>query len=287
MEGALGALAAGWRRRLIAAMTLLEADLDFSDEADVSQAVVAQACSMTDLIATELDQVLSSFSTGERVREGFVVVIAGPPNAGKSSLLNALARRDVAIVSAMAGTTRDAIEVRLDLGGVPVTLIDTAGLRESDDMIEQEGVRRALALADRADLLIKLRAIDSEPDQFASTVKTLFVATKSDLPGRSRAGEMSISVRDGSGIEILLQAIIAELSRFSAPEPALLTRERHRLAVTDALAALRRASASPFLQTELVAEEVRIAIRALERLVGRVDVEDVLDQLFASFCIGK
>lgn len=291
MTGTLGKQAAAWRSRLIEAMALLAADIDFSDEGDVSGPLVDEALAIAAGIVAELREALGSFAMGERVREGFVVVLAGPPNAGKSSLLNALARRDVAIVSAMAGTTRDAIEVRLDLAGLPVTLVDTAGLRESTEAIEAEGVRRALDLVARADLVLKLRAIDSLPDRFASIQKTLCIATKadlaSDLAGQALPGEIAVSSQTGAGLDDLLASIIAELGALSQPEPALLTRERHRVAVSDAALALERALDARHGQVELLAEEVRLAVTALERLVGRIDVEDVLDQLFSGFCIGK
>lgn len=287
MEGALGELAAGWRLRLTEAMALLAAEIDFSDEGDVSGPIVADALAIVAAVAAELRRALGGFDMGERVREGFVVVLAGPPNSGKSSLLNALARRDVAIVSPVAGTTRDAIEIRLDLGGLPVSLIDTAGLRESVDPIEAEGVRRARALVERADLVLSLRAIDSDPVRIQQDAVAIAIATKSDLPGVALPDELPVSVRTGAGIDALLAAIVARLGPKRGSEPALLTRERHRIAVTDAIAALERALASPHGQAELLAEDVRLAVRALERLVGRIDVEDVLDQLFAGFCIGK
>ncbi|MDR6874705.1 tRNA modification GTPase [Bosea sp. BE125] len=291
MTGTLGKQATAWRGRLIEGMALLAADIDFSDEGDVSGPLVDEALAIAAGIVGELREALGSFAMGERVREGFVVVLAGPPNAGKSSLLNALARRDVAIVSAMAGTTRDAIEVRLDLAGLPVTLVDTAGLRESADAIEAEGVRRALDLVARADLVLKLRAIDSLPDRFASIQKTLCIATKadlaSDLASQALPGEIAVSSQTGAGLDDLLASIMAELGTLSQPEPALLTRERHRVAVSDAVFALERAIDARHGQVELLAEEVRLAVMALERLVGRIDVEDVLDQLFSGFCIGK
>jgi tRNA modification GTPase len=291
MTGTLGKQAAAWRSRLIESMALLAADIDFSDEGDVSGPLVDEALAIAAGILTELREALGNFAMGERVREGFIVVLAGPPNAGKSSLLNALARRDVAIVSATAGTTRDAIEVRLDLAGLPVTLVDTAGLRESVDAIEAEGVRRALDLVARADLVLKLRAIDSPPDRFVSIQKALCVATKadlaSDLAGQALPGEIAVSSQTGAGLDDLLASIVAELGALSVPEPALLTRERHRVAVSDAVLALERASDARHGQVELLAEEVRLAVTALERLVGRIDVEDVLDQLFSGFCIGK
>jgi len=287
MDGVLGTLVSGWRRQLIEAMALLEAELDFSDEGDVAGPIVDQAKDLANLVSVELASALRGFSAGERVRDGFVVVISGPPNAGKSSLMNALARRDVAIVSPTAGTTRDAIEVRLDLAGLPVILIDTAGLRDSEDAIEAEGVRRAEGLAQRADLLLKLRAIDSEADRLSVETRSLKLATKADLGGQAQADEIAVSVQTEQGIDTLLSSIVAALRELAPSEPALLTRERHRLAVTEALAALRRAVELDASRAELICEEFRVATRALERLIGRVGVEDVLDQLFSGFCIGK
>ena len=287
MEGALGEMSSRWRLRLIEAMALLAAEIDFSDEGDVTGPLVEQALAGVAQVLPELRAALGSFTMGERVREGFVVVLAGPPNAGKSSLLNALARRDVAIVSPVAGTTRDAIEIRLDLSGLPVLLVDTAGLRDSLDPIESEGVRRARALVARADLVLSLRAIDSEPDRIHHDARSLAIATKADLPGLVLPGELPISVMTGGGLEALLTAIVGRLTALTQSEPALLTRERHRLAVTEAIAALERVAAATHAHAELLAEDIRLAVLALERLVGRIDVEEVLDQLFAGFCIGK
>ena len=287
MDGALGERCAHWRKRLVEAMALLAAELDFSDEGDVGGPLIEQACALAAEVLAELRQALGSFARGERVRDGFVVVLSGPPNAGKSSLLNALARRDVAIVSAVPGTTRDAIEVRMDLAGLPVLLVDTAGLRDSDDAIEAEGVRRALALAERADLVLSLRAIDSQPNRTVAAERHLAVATKIDLPGAVLPGEIGVSAMTGESVSALLDAIAARLSGHAGAEPALLTRERHRIAVSDAIDALTRMTQAGHGQAEMLAEDVRLAVAALERLVGRVDVEDVLDQLFAGFCIGK
>lgn len=288
MEGALGVRVEEWRAQLISTMALLEAEIDFSDEGDVGGGVVADALALICQVVGELRAVLGTFDMGERVREGFVVVLAGPPNAGKSSLLNALARRDVAIVAATPGTTRDAIEVKLDLAGLPVTLIDTAGVRESTDPVESEGVRRSLALIARADLVLTLRAIDSEPNSFAvDGTAAIALATKADLGGPVHPGELAISAKTGQGVEALCEAIAARLGSEVSSEPALLTRERHRQAVGQAIAALERAFSGDQTQVELLAEEVRVAVAALQRLVGRIDVEDVLDQLFSGFCIGK
>ncbi|MCO5090509.1 tRNA uridine-5-carboxymethylaminomethyl(34) synthesis GTPase MnmE [Bosea sp. (in: a-proteobacteria)] len=287
MDGALGDLVGRWRAALIEAMSLLAAELDFSDEGDVGGPLQQQALGLAAEALDSLRRALGGFAMGERVREGFVVVLAGPPNVGKSSLLNALARRDVAIVSAVAGTTRDALEVRLDLAGLPVILIDTAGLRDSADPVEAEGVGRARALVARADLVLGLRGVDSEPYRIEAASRLLAVATKADLAGPVLPGELPISVRTGAGLTELLDAIAARLRGLDPGEPALLTRERHRIAVADAIAALQRAVTARHQEGELLAEDIRLAVVALERLVGRIDVEDVLDRLFAGFCIGK
>lgn len=287
MEGALGTAVAGWRQPLVEAQALLAAELDFSDEGDVEGPLVERALQLTAGVLDGLRDAQRGFAHGERVREGFVVVLAGPPNAGKSSLLNALARREVAIVSPVAGTTRDAIEVRLDLDGLPVTLIDTAGLRDSDDAIEAEGVRRARDLAAKADLVLSLRAIDSDADRDHPGGSVIALATKADLGGTVRPGELRVSARSGEGMPELLALLVRRLAGEEQPEPALLTRERHRAAIAEAVVALERILASPGAPAELLAEDLRLAVRALERLLGRVDVEDVLDQLFAGFCIGK
>lgn len=286
MEGALGQAAATWRSRLIEAMMLLEAEIDFSDEGDVGGPLIAEAVARAQGVLGSLQVALGSFAAGERVREGFVVVLAGPPNAGKSSLLNALARRDVAIVSPIAGTTRDAIEVRLDLGGIPVVLVDTAGLRESADEVEAEGVRRARQKATHADLVLRLRSPDSEPERDIGTTE-IVVATKLDLGGSTRPGEVGVSAVTGAGLPELIALIASRLGRLGQAEPALVTRERQRVAILDAMAAIDRAALLPQEQPELIAEEFRLAVRALERLIGKVDVEDVLDSLFSGFCIGK
>lgn len=287
MDGALGQMAQGWRRNLIEAMALLAAELDFSDEGDVAGPLVADATAIVAGVLAELRAALGSFSAGERVRDGFVVVLAGPPNAGKSSLLNALARREVAIVSPIAGTTRDAIEVRLDLAGLPVILIDTAGLRDTTDAIETEGVRRAQALVARADLVLDLRAVDSDPVRHDIAENAVAIATKADLPERPLPGELAISVTSGDGLDGLLATIREKLGGLAQGEPALLTRQRHRIAVSEAITGLERAVACPTDQVELMAEDLRLSVVALERLIGRIGVEDVLDTLFSGFCIGK
>jgi len=268
-------------------MARLEAEIDFSDEGDVGGPLIAEAVAGARGVLGSLQVALGSFAAGERVREGFVVVLAGPPNAGKSSLLNALARRDVAIVSPIAGTTRDAIEVRLDLGGIPVVLVDTAGLRESGDEIEAEGVRRARQKAAHADLVLRLRSPDSDPERNVIDTAEIGVATKADLGGHTEPDEIGVSAVTGAGLPELIELIAVRLDKLGQAEPALVTRERQRVAVTDAAIAIERAILLPHEQPELIAEELRLAVRALERLIGRVDVEDVLDSLFSGFCIGK
>jgi tRNA modification GTPase len=296
---------------------LIEARIDFADEGDVPEDLMTPALEGARALRDEIATALSDQRRGERLREGLVVAIAGPPNAGKSSLINRIARREAAIVSPYAGTTRDVIEVHLDLGGAPVMLLDTAGIRESDDPVEQEGVRRARARAADADLV--LWVVDATAKEGAAVgegaatgqtsaagtqvdggAATWTILNKIDLFERGinepasltkddASRSFAVSARTGEGLAELLGA----LERFAADfldgaEPVLITRERHRLALQEALAALDRAQAEPpFDREEIVAEELRLAARALGRLVGRVDVEDILDVIFRDFCIGK
>jgi len=283
LSGALGERAEGWRSKLIRAAALLEATIDFADEevpVDVSPEVL-------DLIATvmaELAREQSGSHIAERIRDGFEVAIVGPPNAGKSTLLNALAGRDAAITSEIAGTTRDVIEVRMDLSGLPVTVLDTAGLRETDDRIEGIGIERALARAETADMRVFL---DTGAPLMLRLVDGDIVANaKVDLTGAAGFGVSGIS---GAGVEELVTRITAQLET-RASNAALATRERHRMAIARAISALSdaefevRAGAE---RAELASENIRTAIRSLESLVGRVDVEAVLDEIFSSFCLGK
>jgi tRNA modification GTPase len=300
LEGGLGHAVEAWREELLQILASLEASLDFSDEGDVPEGLETTAAQRIEGLANAMAAVLKN-RTGERLRDGFVVVLAGAPNAGKSTLLNTLARRDVAIVSPVAGTTRDAIEVRCDLGGLPVTFVDTAGIRDSDDPVEREGVARARAHAAKADLVLWLRAPDgagetTDESGIARTspadqpeTQVLRVATKADL-GADTSADHVISATTGHGIPELLTAIEqAALGGHTTDADVVLTRQRHRNALEHAVTALDRA----LLQLrngqdlELVTEEVRLATRAVGRITGRVDVDDVLDRLFASFCIGK
>ncbi|HEU6442743.1 MAG TPA: tRNA uridine-5-carboxymethylaminomethyl(34) synthesis GTPase MnmE [Microvirga sp.] len=288
LEGRLGDTAERWREEILQALALLEASLDFSDEGDVPEDLEADILHRLDRLHGEIGRALANRS-GERLREGLTVVLAGPPNAGKSTLLNALARRDVAIVSPIAGTTRDIIEVHCDLGGLPVVIVDTAGLRESGDAIEQEGVSRARARAQDADLVLWLVPPGDEETTPPPARRLLRVGTKADVSRNRHDCDLLISASTGEGLTELIAALEHEAEAALGQGDALLTRERHRRALErahDSLVAGREllATGGPL---ELAAEEVRLASRAVGEISGRVDVEDVLDRLFSSFCIGK
>ena len=370
LQGALRVPAEAWREKLIKALALVEARIDFSDEADVPENLLAPALAMAGSLADEIAGALADSQRGERLREGLVVAIAGPPNAGKSTLLNRIAKREAAIVSPYAGTTRDVIEVHLDLGGWPVTLLDTAGIRETDDPVELEGVKRARARAEAADLVLWVVEANSavipgrrdaanpesiifagehgfrapafgasrnddntrksseksqkhpetwliynkidlfkgtkqtnelgkqnnqKNEAISSTTKSLRSIVKEGLTHKNELLltknelEYNISATTGEGLEALLAHLASHAEGFLAgAESALVTRGRHRRALGDALAALKRAQTPAVASHEdLLAEELRIASRALGRLTGRVDVEDILDVIFRDFCIGK
>jgi tRNA modification GTPase len=344
MQGLLGNRVETWRDRLIHALALIEARIDFSDETDVAADLVMPALEATRALEREIAAALAEGHRGERLREGLVVAIAGPPNAGKSTLLNRIARREAAIVSPFAGTTRDVIEVHLDLGGLPVTLLDTAGIRDTDDPVEMEGVRRARERAEAADLVLWVVDINAtenagakptasgppvwvvrnkidlvrQPDGTNESNKLLYCKTEStfmtyepltdivsngltasnrliDAAQRNESSfntneyVFNISSVSGEGFDALLAQLARLADSFLAgAEPALVTRERHRLALEDTMAALRRALKPELVgHDDLLAEELRIAARALGRLTGRVDVEDILDVIFRDFCIGK
>jgi tRNA modification GTPase len=293
--GALGRLYDGWRGRLVAALAHLEAAIDFPDE-DLPEDLVAKFRGDVNKLAAEMARHLDDGRRGERLRRGLMIAIVGPPNAGKSSLLNALARRDAAIVSARAGTTRDVVEVWLDLAGLPVMAADTAGLREAADEIEAEGVRRARQWAGTADLKIVVFAADEAPAAGVEMVgpDTLVVVNKVDLgdPGWRRdfdgIGIFKMSLKSGEGVEAFIAALTAVArERMGAGDgsAALLTRARHREAVVFCRDALDRALEARL--PELAAEDLRLAVRALGRITGAVDVEELLDVIFRDFCIGK
>ena len=294
-RGALSGRVETWRGLLIEALAALEATIDFVDEDDVPEDLLTPAMAVARALAAEIKSALADAKRGERLRDGFMVALAGPPNVGKSTLLNRLARREVAIVTAIPGTTRDPIEVALDLAGVPVVLVDTAGVRESADPIEAEGVRRACARAEAADLVLWLvEAGDPNPASPPPSAKqSITIRTKGDLIDSEKQrklqqqGAFILSAHSGMGMERLLKILECEAATLGG-EPALVThaRQRHALAETAERLESAIASAVPGRE-EIVAEELRLAARALGRITGRVDVEDVLDQIFKNFCIGK
>jgi tRNA modification GTPase len=291
VSGVLREQALVWRASLLEASALLEGEIDFSDEADVPKQTLTRVIALLDPIITRLEKELGSH-TGERIRDGVTILIAGPPNAGKSTLLNALARRDVAIVSEFAGTTRDLLEVHLDIHGVPVTLIDTAGLRESADPIEQIGMSRARARAKNADLVLWLneKGAPVAPDPGLAGQELWVVSTKSDLRSSQLADDkaLSVSAATGENLDRLIDRIAAfARSGTFAGEAGLVTRARHRQAFQSAAEALRRIVEDGLRPIEFLAEDLRLAARALESLVGGVDVEDILGEIFSRFCVGK
>jgi tRNA modification GTPase len=286
--GALSRDAEAIRAKLIAAMALIEAQIDFSDVEDADALSLDSARVLAAEAAERTRAALAGAAAAARVREGFCVVIAGPPNVGKSTLMNVLARREASIVSAIPGTTRDPIEAFLELRGLPVTLVDTAGLRDSDDPIEREGVARARRRAERADLTLWLSDARAPTVPAAGLGPTLKVLTKADLARPITAGATRISALTGEGIEQLLDEIgDVAAQHMTGPAPALITLERHRVAYADALSALERALDPGENELELVAEDLRLAARALERIAGRIDVEDVLGDIFSRLCVGK
>jgi tRNA modification GTPase len=310
LKGLIGDRAEAWRQRLIEALALVEARIDFSDEADVPEDLIGPAVHAAQQLRSEIAAALAGGGRGERLREGLVVAIAGPPNAGKSTLFNRLARREAAIVSPYAGTTRDIIEVHLDLDGYPVTLLDTAGIRDSTEPVEQEGVRRARERAAGADLVLWVTD-GSAADRMVFPEKNLADASmiwlalnKVDLaePVKAQVTPLSssiseygfiytISALNGTGIDQLINGL-ADFAKeyFATVEAGIVTRARHRHLFEQTVAAINRAlaeAAKPGEHEELIAEELRSAATSLGRLTGRVDVEDILDVIFRDFCIGK
>ena len=304
-QGGLAKLYERWRERLLIARGLAEAAIDFSDEDDVAEDAMVRARGEAKALLAEIDGHLNDGHRGEIVRDGFSVVLAGPPNVGKSSVLNALARRDVAIVSPEAGTTRDVLEVRLDLGGYAVVLADTAGLREAEGLVEQEGIRRTLGRVRDADLVLWLvdatNPVWERPADFdAAAERVLIVVNKVDLSGPGTGehvpgGVITVSAVTGLGIAGLIERLRGEVAeRLEATSAGQLvpTQERQRVAIEEGAEALRRflgggGLVGESLGVELQAEELRLAADALGRVVGRFGVEDVLGEIFGRFCIGK
>ncbi|WP_170345846.1 tRNA uridine-5-carboxymethylaminomethyl(34) synthesis GTPase MnmE [Ruegeria atlantica] len=284
LAGELGTLAERWRRDLIRAASLLEAVIDFADE-EVPTDVTPEVRALIQGVMSDLHREADGVKIAERIRTGFEVAIVGLPNAGKSTLLNALAGREAAITSEYAGTTRDVIEVRMDLAGLPVTLLDTAGLRQTEDHVENLGIELARSRAEAADLRVFL---SETPKDLGVEMREddIHVLPKADLRGIEGKG---VSGKTGQGIDALVDQISCVLSQRTTTH-GIATRERHRIAITRALDSLKSAisvlESGPDLY-DIAAEELRTAIRALESLVGRIDVETLLDEIFSSFCLGK
>jgi tRNA modification GTPase len=306
LKGLIGDRAEAWRKQIIDALALVEARIDFSDEADVPEDLIGPALYAAQQLRSIIAAALADGGRGERLRDGLVVAIAGPPNAGKSTLFNRLARREAAIVSPYPGTTRDVIEVHLDLRGYPVTLLDTAGIRDSDDPVEREGVRRASERAAAADLVLwvidgsAIGGAAMEGMESTSLSECWVIRNKVDLlvdklwinrecGSASCPREFTISAASGAGMEALVEALSAHArDYFGGMETALVTRARHRQALEGTIAALDRAVVQGTSgNEELIAEELRSAATMLGRLTGRIDVEDILDVIFRDFCIGK
>jgi tRNA modification GTPase len=292
MDGALETLYSGWREDLTETLALLEASIDFPDEEDAPERVDAPVLKKLQSLKSDLNTALAEGNITERIRDGFRIAILGKPNAGKSTLLNQLARREAAIVTDIPGTTRDVVEVRLTLGGYLVWVSDTAGLRETEDVVEAEGVRRALKAGKESDIRIWLHDA-REPFQ-SDQVKPgdLVVSNKSDLVGPESVSRetLSISAKDGVGIDQIEAAIVERLGALTQNVTApIITRARHRQGIERALAHLESASAhlERGIGAEFVSEDVRLASRELGTLTGHVDPESVLGAVFSSFCIGK
>jgi tRNA modification GTPase len=287
-DGALADLYEGWRAQLIAALAHAEAAIDFSDDG-VGETEFDAARAEAKKIIAAIAQHLDDHRRGEALREGLKLTILGPPNAGKSSLINALAKRDAAIVSEIPGTTRDVIELKLNLGGYLVHVADTAGLRNTQDAIEAEGVRRALAQAKASDLVLLLRDGTAPYTDHNGVTPDLVVWNKGDLAEFQKGDGLALSLKSGEGLPALVAALtslVAERLETKGDAPAL-TRPRHRAALEEALANLRHALTAPADRPELFAEDLRLALRAVGRITGQVDVEELLDLVFRDFCIGK
>ena len=297
MEGNLKNLYEDWREKLVNIMAHLEAYIDFPDE-EIPENIVSEMNNTVFKLKNEIKEHLSSDNIGERLREGFRVVIVGRPNAGKSSLLNAIAKRDVVIVSDIAGTTRDAIDVHLDLNGYPVIITDTAGIRETEEAIERQGVEIAYRKIEDADLLLCLYDASQDTVQVFEKIektfknKMIYIANKSDNLTKEQCSEIKkqgitlISVKQQQGIDIVLNKISAVINdKFTSNSNLLITRARYREALNEALQSLDLFNLNK--EIELSAEDIRLAAREIGKITGRIEVDEILDKIFGSFCIGK
>jgi len=290
LEGDLGVKVQEWRVAILNALVVLEAEIDFSDEDDVPDFVSQQVASLLDTVIKDLQSVLQHRRSGEQIRDGYKVVLAGPPNAGKSTLLNALAKRDVAIVSSIPGTTRDTIEVSLDLAGYPVVITDTAGLRETSDTVEAEGIRRTLLKGTQADLILWLTDAGQniEPD-VSFTATRWIVRTKADLYPHAKvdSDQFLLSLNDAADIQKLVEKLTDHIASNGQDDSIFIARERHVINLSLALEHLRSVQNNQHQQIEFMAEDCRLALLALDKLIGTVTPDEILGSIFSTFCIGK
>ncbi|MDX1916687.1 MAG: tRNA uridine-5-carboxymethylaminomethyl(34) synthesis GTPase MnmE [Rickettsiaceae bacterium] len=298
MQGYLFELCSRWRRELISAMSLVEAYIDFPDE-DIPEEVICDTLMLINNIKNSLENFLQDDRKGERLRSGITMAIFGKVNAGKSSLMNYLTKRDVSIVSNTEGTTRDIVESHLDIGGYPIILIDTAGIRDTDNPVEQEGIKRAIKALDTSDIKIIIRSIEDEVldyKDYFDRENLIFVANKIDLladeSGEHKDSnfhdmpEIKISVKSEIGLESLINEIIKIASKIAGSnDKCVITQERHRICIKEALNALNRVDLTGDLV--LAAEDLRLSARSLLFMIGKIDAENILDNIFSSFCIGK
>ena len=282
-NGALGEKTKEWRAKLVKAGALLVATLDFADE-EVPEEVTPEVEKLINMVLSELDKEIIGVQTAERIRSGFEVAIVGAPNLGKSTLLNYLVGRDAAITSNISGTTRDVIEVKLDLRGLPVTILDTAGIRKSDDKVEEIGISRALERSSLSDLRIVLTEDGEYPSGLKKRDTDIICIAKDDQGNRG-----GVSGKTGAGID-RLKNNIWDILNDKAQYVGIATRERHKSSMVNAKEFLGNAVVSLRDGPEyydITAEEIRAATSALDSLIGRIGVEDVLDEVFSSFCLGK